>query len=148
MKKVNILIGLPGSGKSTYASQLPANRICSADNYFINELGVYQFERDKLGEAHKNCLRQFVKYLDSSNWENLVVDNTNLDNVEISPYYSLASAWNIPVTFVKFAYDIDKCFKRNIHGVPRKNIEVMAERLNKLKLRPQWKYDLLEINSL
>lgn len=32
--------------------------VCSADNYFMTPGGVYNFNRDKIGEAHRVCQQQ------------------------------------------------------------------------------------------
>ena len=32
--------------------------VCSADNYFLDSQGVYNFNRDRIGEAHRVCQQQ------------------------------------------------------------------------------------------
>lgn len=32
--------------------------VCSADNYFLDRQGVYNFNRDKIAEAHRVCQQQ------------------------------------------------------------------------------------------
>jgi hypothetical protein len=54
---------LESLGKSTLVQilkRLYSNSfvICSADNYFIDNQGVYNFNRDKIGEAHRVCQQQ------------------------------------------------------------------------------------------
>ena len=60
-KQVKILCGVSGSGKTTYAKQLTADfmrvderlfSIVSADNYFLDEKGDYQFKASELSKAY------------------------------------------------------------------------------------------------
>ncbi len=58
-----LMRGLPGSGKSTLVNILKrlyskSVVVCSADNYFLDSQGVYNFNRDKIGEAHRVCQQQ------------------------------------------------------------------------------------------
>ena len=59
----NFLIIITCLGKSTIVNILKTIYsksvvVCSADNYFIDSQGVYQFNRSKLGEAHRTCQQQ------------------------------------------------------------------------------------------
>ena len=50
--KVVILRGLPGAGKTTYVSKMPApTLVVSADHYFVQGQ-AYRFDADKLAAAH------------------------------------------------------------------------------------------------
>jgi hypothetical protein len=53
----------PSLGKSTLVNILKrlyskSVIVCSADNYFLDSQGVYNFSRDKLGQAHHVCQQQ------------------------------------------------------------------------------------------
>jgi hypothetical protein len=53
----------PSSGKSTLVNILKrlyskSVIVCSADNYFLDNQGVYNFNRDRLGQAHTVCQQQ------------------------------------------------------------------------------------------
>jgi ABC-type proline/glycine betaine transport system ATPase subunit len=55
-----LMRGLPGSGKSTLVKILKqiyskSVAVCSADNFFLDEQGVYNFNRDRISEAHRVC---------------------------------------------------------------------------------------------
>ena len=54
-----LLRGLPGAGKSTLAKVILQFRetdepeVLSADDFFVNENGVYEFDAQKIKEAHQ-----------------------------------------------------------------------------------------------
>jgi len=100
--KLFILIGSPGSGKSTIASTLttPEN-ICEADKFpnLYDKDGVIDF--NKLPLAHEEC-RKCVKSKMMSNTRVIVQSNTNLDlgDKGIKPYIQLAKEYNYDVQFI------------------------------------------------
>ncbi|MCZ2224294.1 MAG: ATP-binding protein [Chitinophagales bacterium] len=140
-----ILIGVSGSGKSTYArNNYPEFIKCSADDYFMID-GKYNFNFAKLGEAHGECLKKFI--LACQNKQNVIVDNTNTSIEEIAPYFQVARAYGYDVTFVMINCDIDKCAERNLHGVGLNSVKTMRARINNLKLPKYWKFELKEVDS-
>jgi len=89
MKVLNILRGLPGSGKSHYAKMhwpglTPArfapkgwSPVCiSGDHYFTDLEGNYDFDSSKLGEAHLDSQIRLIQALESG-VEEIVIDNTH-----------------------------------------------------------------------
>jgi tRNA uridine 5-carbamoylmethylation protein Kti12 len=142
--RVVILSGLPGSGKSTYARTLVDETggrwvVCSADLFFMVN-GEYLFDPSKIGEAHQKCWQHFYDAM-SLKIENIIVDNTNLTTWEISPYVLPAEAQGYTVEIKTMVCDWQTAAKRNIHGVPQKTIERMAETLVDRKLPPWWKHE-------
>lgn len=136
--KVIILRGISGSGKSTYTRKHhPDALVCSADDFFIDErTGMYVFSPAKLGEAHQWCLRKFLTGLQSGVQE-IVVDNTNTQLWEMSPYVQLASALGYEVLIVRMDTPVAVAAARNEHGVPQKAVQGMADRFQ--KVLPFWK---------
>lgn len=134
--KVEILCGLPGSGKSTYARGYPNAVVCSADDYMVDSRGQYFFSPDRLAYCHQVCLRKFEVAIRRGAPAHIIVDNTNTTPWEIAPYYQLADAqgWN-PVV-VKFDTPIEVCLSRQTHGVPEYRMLQMSERLQALSLPP------------
>lgn len=116
--KVYVLRGGSGSGKSTWA-QKHGDIIVSADSFFLDENEVYQFDFDKLGEAHDEAFRKFLRYIQnppaSAQELRLVVDNTNTRIYECAPYVMAAETYGHDVKVMTLCYDPIEAFKRNIH---------------------------------
>jgi len=153
-KKIVIMSGVPGSGKSTYIKSLEGRLVvCSADHYFMDEKGNYNFDFTKLRLAHGECLRKFMAYrvnrcLTSPRppfgacwcWDYLVVDNTNTTALEIAPYYAVASAYEeeVDIELVTVLCDPVKAHTRNTHGVPLQGVLAMDQRIRSRELPPFW----------
>lgn len=144
MQRTMILLrGVPGSGKSTYAQKLMERlnsmfglRVikCSADDYFIDIAGNYNFDRTKLGSAHGQCKFSAAKGCRSGN-DLVVIDNTNTTHKEMKPYKEIAKEYGYRV-LTRVIGDLDgesiKVYaKRNIHGVSLEAIQRMADRFAK-----------------
>jgi len=129
MRQVTIMMGISGSGKSTYISKMVPIplRVCSADHYFLKE-GEYNFNPSKLGEAHGECFRNYVESL-RKEIPGVVVDNTNTTLAEISPYILGAQAYQYEVKVVALMCDAQVAAKRNTHGTPEATLSQQALRI-------------------
>lgn len=135
-KRVTILQGIPGAGKSSSIS--PTAKVVSADHFFVMN-GKYQFNPRLLTQAHAACLRQYVQFLQAGE-EEVVVDNTNTSVAEIAPYYALAEAYGYAVKIHTHLCDAETGAKRNIHGVSLDACERMVSRIERTnrELPPWW----------
>lgn len=162
MIKLEILRGLPGSGKSSYAAQMEEEynhvAVFSADDFF----GVgddYDFKPELIGEAHKWNMRNFEACLRDLMWSDgkyfradvsddslFIVDNTNTTFVEMAFYVGLAQVYDIPFELVWFKCPPETSKKRNSHGVPDKVIDNMAARFQGRKemVCHGWKQRIVE----
>jgi len=141
MKKVVIMRGIPGSGKSTYIKEhYPKAVVCSADEFFTDrKVGFpdeYRFDPSKIGEAHASCMAKFLTFLDRE-IDLIVVDNTNVHRWEFMNYYTIAQmkGWKVeivemPVTTVE---QLQQCINRNVHNVPAEAISRMAVEFESLE---------------
>jgi len=139
-KRVVVMRGLSGSGKSTVARQLAQGEaavIVSADDYFETPEG-YKWDGTKLGEAHKQCFRLFMAAIDAEA-ELIVVDNTNRDALEIAPYMMAAQSFGYEAAIVEVRCSPQVAAARNTHNTPAHVIERMAARMDREKLAPWWK---------
>ena len=139
-KKVTILIGISGSGKSSYIREnLPGAAVVSADFYFMRD-GEYVFDPSQLGEAHKACMRAFIEYcknpLPGDN-NNIVVDNTNTTMMELAPYAAVAGCYDCEVELVVLHCSPLVAGTRNSHGTPMAAVEGQYTRLQKLLERDE-----------
>lgn len=140
MKRVYILRGLPGAGKSTVAGmlafsrdfhKLPGDRlavVCSADEYFIQSDGSYNWQAVLLPTAHEACFEKFCRALYAS-VDTIIVDNVNYRRAHFVRYIEQARKFNYEVTEITVGdLDVDRSVTNNTHGVPRETIERMVER--------------------
>lgn len=142
---VIIMRGVSGSGKSTVANsiangvdvkgiKLSSNRvsIVSADDYFIDQNGSYNFDKNRLSEAHAYCMRTFVNRVSRLSADEVtIVDNTNTTVADVSAYARVASAFGHHVVIACVFAPINECAKRNRHNVPLKTIQRQHDNLIK-----------------
>lgn len=125
-----LLVGLPGSGKSTWVKgkqgvlSSDALRELLADDPDIQNIHarVFRVLRDLL--KHRLELKRPVTY----------VDATNLTPHEREPYVKLAHRFDCKIEAVFFDVPLDECIRRNRERkriVPDEVIRKMAERLVK-----------------
>jgi len=133
--------GLPGSGKTTVAERLLKKFMniynvvvckCSADSYFMDDEGNYNFDHTKLGKAHGACkfkaataMRQGISLV--------VIDNTNTTKREVKPYLEMAKEHGYSVRQITVGGtsdgDIVTYMERGLHNVPAESMKKMAARL-------------------
>lgn len=137
MKQVIILRAISGAGKSTYARSLPAQVVCSADDYFTVD-GEYRFDKTKLGEAHGACFRKYIQALQERADGLVVVDNTNIGVVEIAPYMLAASAYGWAAELHELRVTLEVAVARNVHKVPHEVLQHMIAGLDAERIPPWW----------
>jgi predicted ATPase len=86
-KKVFIVRGIPGSGKTTLAKSIAKkyNTIeFEADHYLLNKDGKYEYDKSKLAHAHSKCILEGFKHLQKNH--TVVFANTFIHKAEIETY--------------------------------------------------------------
>ena len=133
MKVLYIVRGLSGSGKSSLAEAIANPIWCSdresffkdvysADDYFTDEQGNYNFDPAELANAHADCFSK-VELAMTKDILKVVVANTFSQKWEAEPYFKLAKKYD----YSPFVVECQNTFK-NVHGVPQETINAMAER--------------------
>ncbi len=114
---LTLIRGLPGSGKSTLAKTLPAVHL-EADMYFVDSEGVYEYQAEKIADAHQWCQKQTEYWLKKG--KSVVVSNTFVKQWEMSVYKKLAKKYRAKL-------EILVCREQygNIHGVEPETVERM-----------------------
>lgn len=140
-KIVLVFRGVSGAGKSTLAKLIAevvlGTVIASADNFMVNEIGAYKYDASKLGAAHGACFRTFIKAL-LDDAPVVIVDNTNVGQIDIAPYVAGAAAYGYRSLIVEFQIDPKHALSRATHSVPEDKIAQMTDRLAALTLPPWW----------
>ena len=145
-KQVKVMRGISGSGKSTIAKKLRQDAyyrdelpmIVSADDYFIGPDGIYRFSVETLGEAHKDCMRKFLQYLQDG-MSPIIVDNTNINLEDLAPYVAVGQALDYDVEILQVNVPLEIAKGRNVHGVSDKIVEAMHTRMQHVKLPNRFK---------
>lgn len=127
-----LLRGLPGSGKTTLGNVILKNfvtdqpDVLSADDFFINEEGLYVFDATKLKEAHNDCLLRCANKMKNQIFR-IVVANTFTQEWEMEKYFEIAERYNYRVHSIIVE---NRHNGENVHGVPSEKLEQMKNRFN------------------
>ena len=148
MPTLNIVRGLPDSGKSSYAKQaaeLDGGIVVEADQYFTSEEGIYTFRSDLLFKAHEDCYSRTIDELFRGH--NVYVANTFTTKKELKRYFNIKEMYphidiNLVVTEIYTRFNTT-----NGHAVPLTTVKAMAARWYVISLEVVKQYGLV-INTI
>ena len=132
MKTLYIVRGLPGSGKSSLAKKI-TELVYSADDFFTNKKGEYNFNAKLLGKAHEWCWGK-VRDAMFIGANAVAVANTFTQAWEAERYYQIAEEYGYSVFVIECQNDFG-----NVHDVPQESIDALKER---------WEKDLTPVVNL
>ena len=123
--------GLPGSGKTSFASAIwNEYAVCEADKFFYDKEGNYNFDPSKLKEAHTWCKNQVeTRMIDHQNnqqyYPEIAVSNTFTQEWDMEDYFKLAEKYGYKTVSLIIE---NRHGGKNVHGVPDDKIEIMKNR--------------------
>jgi len=136
--------GLPGSGKSTAINSMmakvlepwedmntttfpPSMAWCEADYYHGTP---YNWKQENQSAAHLFCRLTIQAHINNK-VNHVFVGNTNIKQKDYQNYIDYAIANGYDVKFLMpntpWAMDVDECFARNVHKVPKETIQRMKD---------------------
>lgn len=129
-----IIRGLPGSGKSTLARKIGETiqgnwAHYEADMFFMDDEGNYNWDRNKIREAHEWCQKGVDHELEYG--RTAIVSNTFTTKRELRPYFEIARKHGIIPTVLLCQNDWG-----SVHNVPE-------ETMNAMRLRFEYKIEEL-----
>ena len=131
-RRLMLIRGLPGSGKTTLARRLlaidPRAVHFEADMWFEDENGVYQWDVTKLRLAHEWCHQMVEKAL-AADTPLVIVSNTFTKQWEMDNYRYLAHIHGYQLVIVSIesgGLTPEALAARCVHNVPLATIERMA----------------------
>ena len=123
--------GLPGSGKTSFASAIWNDyAVCEADKFFYDKEGNYNFDPTKLKEAHAWCKNEVEsKMIEHQNnqqyYPEIAVSNTFTQELEMEDYFKLAEKYGYKVVSLIIE---NRHGGQNVHGVPEDKLQIMKNR--------------------
>jgi hypothetical protein len=124
-----VLRGPTGCGKTTSALQLKRDYEAAgmtvahleADQFFVRN-GVYEFNPERLEDAHKDCFARFQKALDDK-VNIIILSNTSTRIWEFEKYVQLAAANSYPISIVNHT-----TYYGNDKGIGEETVRAMFSR--------------------
>lgn len=138
MNNRNLILvrGISGCGKTTFAELMSEKYdhpvdypVLSADDYFFDKDGNYNWSGPELPKAHAWCLDQTEQSMIEGE-EKIFVANTLAPERELVPYYDMAKRYGYRV----FSIVVENRHEgENVHNVPEASIQKQKNRF-KVKL--------------
>lgn len=130
-----VLRGVPGCGKSSFAKYLECLvqsaedgkllcqegngcTICSADNFFTEKYGYYNWNAAEIGVAHNYCRTKCENAMNDG-IELIIIDNVNAKVSDFSFYIDKAKEYGYSYTSLVVE---NRNETKNIHGVNEKTL--------------------------
>ncbi len=136
-KKLILMRGLPGSGKTLFALKLVGDGIIHSTDDFLIKDGKYVFDKDNICRYHRRNLVDSINSM-TRGISPIIIDNTNIIAEYCKEYVKYGKIFGYDIEVVEvdtpWAFDIEELIKRNTHDVPRETIEDMLRIYEKLSV--------------
>ena len=114
MRKILVLMGLPASGKSSFAAKFiadnPSYRRVNKDS--IREMINFS-AWTRNGDNLVQSIRDAVIHEILTSGYNVVIDDTNLQQVHIDKFEQFAEYYNCELEFLYFDVSLEECIERD-----------------------------------
>jgi len=120
---LTLVRGVSNNGKSTFAEAMNRGTVISADDYFMDSWGLYDFDVSKLPDAHKECQCRCDMLMHVG--ADVVVANTFTREWEMEPYFKLAKDYGYAIFTIIVE---NRHGGLNDHGVPEEAVQKMRDR--------------------
>jgi len=128
-QKIIVLVGLPGSGKSTYAERQGVTPLSSD---LIRQLLADDATDQSIHARVFNCMRYLLRHRLAIGRPVTYMDATHLTPGEREPYIRIARAYGCDVEAIFFDSPLEICMERNrsrVRIVPEEAMQMMAAKL-------------------
>jgi len=137
VKQLILIRGLSGTGKTTLAEticgDLEDRFMVSADDFFVDDSGEYNFNPDLLKKAHTWCQKECLEAMEDG-FEIIVVHNTFTRKWECDPYLEMAQKNNYVIQVLSL-YDgglsDQELSQRGTHNLSAYQIQKQRKRWDK-----------------
>lgn len=151
-KNLYVMVGLPGSGKSTYLQQFKKDCIIiSRDSIRFSMLGDTYFDNEKL--VFKEFVNQIQSAIDSNNYKSIYADATHISEKSRNKLLNKLNLKGVSIHIIFINTPIDVCIERNSHrvGIEKVPEDVVRDFQDRLELpthNEKYKYkSILEVRS-
>ena len=151
MKDVILLVGIPGSGKSThYENELagPGVAHVNADKVREELYGDPSVQGDG-AKVFSRVFSDFSKHLKDHDIHTVVIDNTNVDWKSRKKFYDIANDHSIEKRFsVLFFADFELAKKRNAERERVVPTEVLERMISRFTFATPWELEHCKVEKI
>jgi predicted kinase len=126
MQTLILVRGIPGAGKTTFATELLSGAIMVEADMFFSTAQGYHYDPELIGAAHAWC-QDTARQALSQTERDVVVSNTSTTEKEIKVYKDMAD--ELGIRFISIIVE-NRHSNESIHNVPQEVIEKMRNRFS------------------